>query len=123
MNRLYRALVAIAAVSAASNGLAQTERSEIGYERGALGFEALMANDNERALRQLLSERSIPRSDPARLINLGRAYARLGDVAKARESFEAAVNCKDDFDLVLSDGSIMNSRKAAKIAIRDLDKR
>jgi Tfp pilus assembly protein PilF len=120
---IHSILIAVTLASAASAGLAQTERSEIGYERGALGFEALMANDNERALRQLLSERSIPRSDPARLINLGRAYARLGNVDKARESFEAAANCRDDFDLILSDGSIINSRKAAKIAIRNLDQR
>jgi Tfp pilus assembly protein PilF len=120
---IHSVFIAVTLASAASAGLAQTERSEIGYERGALGFEALMANDNERALRQLLSERSIARSDPARLINLGRAYARLGNVDKARESFEAAANCRDDFDLILSDGSIINSRKAAKIAIRNLDKR
>ncbi len=122
--KAFRISMAVVAVFAASSGLAQTGNAEIGYERGALGFEALMANDNEAALRQLLSERtSVPRNDPARLINLGRAYARLGNFEKARESFEAAVNCKDDFDLVLSNGAVMNSRKAAMLALKQLQKR
>jgi Tfp pilus assembly protein PilF len=115
---------AIAVASAASAGLAETGRAEIGYERGSLGFEALVANNNEEALRQLLAERSsVARNDPARLINLGHAYTRLGDVEKARQAFEAAANCKEEFDLVLSDGSVINSRKAARLALKKLDER
>jgi Flp pilus assembly protein TadD len=124
MFKVCHALAAVAVAFAASNGAAQADRAEIGYERGTLGFEALMANDNEAALRQLLSERSsVSRNDPARLINLGRAYARLGDTARARQSFEAAANCKEDFDLVLSDGTVMNSRKVASLALKQLERR
>lgn len=41
---------AIASLAASSTS-AGTPAAEIGYERGALGFEALLANDNETALR------------------------------------------------------------------------
>ncbi len=98
------------------------QTAEIGYERGSLGFEALMANQNDAALRQLLSDKSVAPNDPARLINLGSAYARLGDKAKARNAFEAAANCKEEFDLVLSNGTVMNSRKAALLALKSLEK-
>ena len=99
---------------------AESVSSEIGYERGALGFEALMANDNETALRQIQSAKSVPQNDPARLINLGRAHARLGNLTQAQQAFEAAANCKEHFDIVLSNGKVMNSRKAAMLSLQSL---
>lgn len=112
--------VAVSLVGAPS-AFAQTPEAEIGYQRGSLGYEALMANDNQRALHQILTDKSAAPNDPARLINLGRAHARLGDKAKAKLAFEAAANCREDFDLVLSDGKIMNSRKAAVLALKSLN--
>jgi tetratricopeptide (TPR) repeat protein len=79
-----------------------------------------MANDNKAALDQLARDRSVPNTDPAKLINIGRAYARLGDFERAEEAFVAAIYCKDEMDLVLADGREMNSRKAAKLALREL---
>ncbi len=93
---------------------------EIGYDRGSLAYEALMANKNELALQQLLRDSSVSDNDPAKLINIGRAYARLGEFDRAKESFEAALNCKDEMDLVLADGREMNSRDAAKLALKEL---
>ncbi|MGL5839971.1 MAG: tetratricopeptide repeat protein [Sphingorhabdus sp.] len=93
---------------------------EIGYQRGSLGYEALMANDNSRALDQLVQDRSVKANDPAKLLNLGRAYARLGDKVKAEDAFTAALYCKDEMTLVLSDGKEINSRAAARMALRQL---
>jgi Flp pilus assembly protein TadD len=107
-------------VFAASGASAEAPAAEIGYERGALGFEALMANDNETALRQIQSAKSVPHNDPARLINLGRAHARLGNVTQAQQAFEAAANCREHFDIVLSSGKVMNSRKAAMLSLQSL---
>ena len=116
-------IVAIAASMVVTPAvLAQSSSFEIGYERGALGFEALMANDNQTALRQIQSAKSVPHNDPARLINLGRAHARLGNVTQAQQAFEAAANCKEHFDIVLSNGKIMNSRKAAVLSLQSLKK-
>lgn len=111
-----------ATMIAASSATAGAPAAEIGYERGALGFEALMANDNETALRQIQSTKSVPHNDPARLINLGRAHARLGNVSQAEQAFEAAANCKEHFDIVLSSGKVMNSRKAALLSLQSLRK-
>jgi Flp pilus assembly protein TadD len=105
-----------------SGAAAETPVAEIGYERGTLGFEALIANDNETALRQIQSAKNVPQNDPARLINLGRAHARLGNVSQAQQAFEAAANCKEHFDIVLSNGKVMNSRRAAMLSLQSLKK-
>lgn len=113
------ALVILLAATAAP-AMAQSYH-EIGYDRGSLGFEALMTNQNQLALEQLQRDRSVPQNDPAKLINIGRAYERLGDYNRAEEAFLAALHCKDEMDLVLADGREMNSRKAAKLALKELE--
>jgi hypothetical protein len=115
MRIIFVALALTAAVPALADS-----QSEIGYDRGSLAFEALMANDNKVALQQLARDRSVPKTDPAKLINTGRAYARLGDFTRAEESFLAALHCKYEMDLILADGREMNSRKAARAALKDL---
>lgn len=96
---------------------------EIGYTKGSLGYDALMAGDNEIALRQLETAQNIDANDPARLINLGQAYARTGRTADAARMFLAAINNDQSFDLVLADGAIMNSRNAAAQALSNLNRR
>ena len=89
MQKISLCLAGALAMLGATCASAENGNAEIGYERGALGFEALMANDNEMALRQIQSAKSVPHNDPARLINLGRAHARLGNDGQARQAFEA----------------------------------
>lgn len=120
MKHIIMSAALLAAIGASTAVQAQSGGTEIGYERGSLGFEALMANENQRALNQILADKSTAPNDPARLINLGRAHARLGDKEKARQAFLAAANCKEEFDLVLSNGQIMNSRKVAALALKSL---
>lgn len=120
MGKATYCLAAAVALLATSSAMAESRNFEIGYERGTLGFEALMANDNETALRQIQAAKSVPHNDPARLINLGRAHARLGNVAQAQQAFEAAANCREHFDIVLSSGKVMNSRKAAMLSLQSL---
>jgi Flp pilus assembly protein TadD len=113
-------IVGILAVLAVSAPAIAAPEHEIGYQRGSLGYEALMSNDNGRALKQLVQDRTVKANDPAKLLNLGRAYARLGDKAKAEEAFTAALYCKDEMTLVLSNGKEINSRAAARMALRRL---
>lgn len=61
-------------------------------------------------------------NDPARLINLGTAYARLGDTAQASEAFRRAMYSDVRYDLELSDGRVVDSREAARIALTKLTK-
>jgi tetratricopeptide (TPR) repeat protein len=116
---LMNSSIFIILLASAAPALAQSN-SEIGYDRGSLGYEALVSNQNDLALAQLTKSRAVPNTDPAKLINLGRAYQRLGNAELAEQSFTAALNCKDEMDLVLADGREMNSRKAAKLALKEL---
>ena len=114
---LFGGIVTMFAVSGA---IAQAPLAEMNADRSVPGYAALMSNDNEGALRQLLADQTA-RNDPARLINIGRAHARLGDKANARKAFEAAAKSTEEVDLVLADGSVMGSRKAALLALKSLN--
>lgn len=96
---------------------------EIGYPNGSIGYEALVAGDNQRAIDEILSNNRISRHDPARLINLGQAYARTGRINEARAMFNAALEKRDQIDLVLADGRVMNSKDAASLALSKLQSR
>ncbi len=96
---------------------------EIGYSKGALGYDALVAGDNETALEQLKAADGVHENDPARLINIGQAYVRTGRTGDAAKMFMAAMNSNRSFDLLLADGSVMNSREAAKKALNGLNNR
>ncbi|NRD88632.1 hypothetical protein C8024_02855 [Sphingopyxis sp. BSNA05] len=94
---------------------------EIGYETGALGYDALVAGDNALALQQLEASEREHAKDPARLINLGQTYARLGRTGDAARMFMAARDSSRNFDLVLANGDVINSRDAAELALRNLN--
>ena len=96
---------------------------EIGYSKGALGYDALVAGDNQTALEQLEAADGVHQNDPARLINLGQAYVRTGRMGDAAKMFMAAMNSNRSFDLLLADGSVMNSREAAEKALAQLNSR
>jgi Flp pilus assembly protein TadD len=115
---------ALAAVTMAGVAQAQTPTTgEIGYSRGSLGYDALVAGDNERAIAQILAEARIDRNDPARMINLGQAYARTGRTGEAAELFKAVIKSRDEVDLILADGSVMSSKDAAAKALGKLRSR
>lgn len=112
--------VAVGLTMAALPALAQAQEGEIGYDKGALAYDALMAGDNQAAVEKLESGKL---KDPAVMINLGQAYARTGRTGDAAKMFTAAMNSNRSFDLVLADGQVINSRKAAAIALNDLNGR
>ena len=106
---------------AATPALAEAPEGEIGYAKGSLGYDALVPGDNKTALAQLEAAEDVSANDPARLINLGQAYLRSGRTGDAAEMFMAAMNNNRSFDLVLADGTVINSRKAAKLALRKMN--
>lgn len=99
------------------------DSGEIGYAKGALGYDALVAGENELALQQLEAAEKVNANDPARLINLGQVYARMGRTGDAARMFMAAVDSNRHFDLVLADGTVINSRHAANQALQNLNSR
>lgn len=97
------------------------DSGEIGYAKGALGYDALVAGQNELALQQLEAAEKVDANDPARLINLGQVYARMGRTGDAARMFTAAMQSNRSFDLVLANGSVINSRDAAAQALQNLN--
>jgi len=96
---------------------------EISYPRGSIGYEALMSGDNQRAISQIMASEQVSKHDPAKLLNLGRAYARIGQIEQAEGYFKAVMQARDSVDLVLADGRVMNSKVVAREAFANLQKR
>ena len=115
--------LAIGLLAMSSPAFAGQSEGEIGYSKGALGYEALVAGDNITAVKQLEAADRVHKDDPARLINLGQAYARTGRKGDAAQMFMAAMNSNRGFDLVLADGAVMDSREAARLALANLNGR
>lgn len=86
------------------------------------GFAALTNGQTEAAVIELESQRAIA-SDPATMINLGAAYARQGRFSEARSLYRAAMQHPTSFDIVLADGRVIATRKAARLALASMEAR
>ncbi len=100
-----------------------TMNIETAYPKGSIGYEALVTGDNARAVSQILASAQVSRHDPAKLLNLGHAYARLGRMDEASALFTVVMQSRDSVDLVLADGRVMNSKEAARKAYARLQPR
>ena len=121
-----KALLAGLLITVSVAGIAQAKpasNGEIGYPNGSIGYDALVLGDNEKAIAQILADSRVSRQDPARLINLGQAYARTGRVFEALAMFNAARDAHEPVDLILADGRVMSSDDAAGKALASLQAR
>ncbi|MEO7553764.1 MAG: tetratricopeptide repeat protein [Alteraurantiacibacter sp.] len=105
--------------------LAQTEDVAVigtpdGAEQTEVAYDSLAAGDAAEAVTNLEMLRADNPGDPALLINLGSAYAALGDVARAEAAFREAADSDTRYQLELADGSWVDSRRAAQTALRQL---
>jgi tetratricopeptide (TPR) repeat protein len=111
------ALLASALLAQSAFAIVQENNSE---DRADVGYEEL-ANGNPRAaIESIESNRNLESDDPAALINLGNAYARLGKTDKALNYYRAAIASDTRYELELADGSWMDSREAARKALKAL---
>lgn len=90
-----------------------TETTEVAYDTLAAG----QAREAVDALEALRAENP---GDPALLINLGSAYAELGEFAHAEAAYREAAESDIRYQLELADGSWVDSRRAARTALRNL---
>ena len=90
-------------------------------ERTEAGYAELSAGQAEAAIARIMSSRQAGAevANPAALINLAVAHARLGRQDEARRLLEASARA-ERFDLQLADGSWMDSRRASRIAMNRL---
>lgn len=85
-------------------------------------YEDLQANRNETAIERIESSVDERSAHPAQLINLGVAYARQGDRARARAMFERAAASSERYELETADGQWVESRRLALKALAALDR-
>lgn len=86
-----------------------------------VAFEELAAGENQAAIREINENEALDGDDPARLLNLGVAHAREGDVDTARAMFRAAVFSDDRQMLETADGEWVDSRALARQALARLE--
>lgn len=104
-------------MSAALAGSAPVEVSAPRPESVDVGYEDLRAGRAEAAIQRIQSNRLVSADDPSALINLGAAHARVGKLEEARAYYIAAIASRDRYDVQLSDGRWMDTRRAARMAI------
>lgn len=85
-------------------------------DRIDVAYQELAEGRPGDAAAKLADTPAVLQDDPAALINLGTAYARLGQTAKARDLYRSAIASRVRYDLQLSDGSWVDSRRAARLA-------
>ena len=87
-----------------------------------VAFADLAAGRNEAAIERIEANPDLAANDPARLINLGVAYAREGRADDARAMFRAAVRARDSVQLETATGAWVDSRDLARTALAMLDR-
>lgn len=90
-------------------------------ERSDVAYRELNQQRPADAIERIVSNRSLEADDPAALINLGTANARLGRPDAALDHYRAALVSRQRYDLELADGRWVDSRAAARLAIKMLN--
>lgn len=91
-------------------------------DRVEAGYDDLAAGRARQAMDRIKAGGALRQSDPSALINMGSAEAMLGHTDKAGAMYRAAIASKTQYDLQLADGSWMDSRRAARLALTMLDR-
>lgn len=87
-----------------------------------LAARTLSAGRTEQALATLEQASAADPRDAAVLINLGIAYARMGDETRARDAFRQALACEEVVELETADGLATDSRRLARKALKMLER-
>ncbi len=117
MSATTLAMAAILAQSAFSLGLEAQPSDQTN-----VGYEELKSGQPEAAIETIEANRELESDDPAALINLGNAHARLGRTDEAFRYYRAAAESRDRYELQLEDGRWMDSRRAARLALNALQR-
>lgn len=113
-------LLAAAATAAATPGPIYTIEAD--RDRIDVGYVELMEGRPADAIERIRANTLLEAEDPAALINLGTASARLGRKREALGYFQSAIVSRVRYDLELADGTWLDSRRAARVAARLLDR-
>ena len=86
-----------------------------------VAFNELASGNAAAAISKIEKDQAREGDHPARLINLGVAYAREGRTADARAMFETVARSDTRYRLETADGGWMDSRDLARRALAMLD--
>ena len=118
-------ILASLAIAAAAAGnppvVVEGERARGEDIAKGFGYAELATGDDRGAIADIRENGSADAADPARLINLGIAYARIGDTAQARALFEQARDSRDSARLETAEGKWIAARALAERGLRMLD--
>jgi tetratricopeptide (TPR) repeat protein len=87
-----------------------------------VAYNELASGDTAAAISKIEKDSAEDADHPARLINLGIAYARAGRADDAKAMFNAAVRSEQRYRLETASGDWMDSRDLARRALAMLDK-
>ena len=87
-----------------------------------VAFDELASQQNAEAIERIESNAALDEADPARLINLGIAYARQGRSDAARVLFERAAHDAERLNLETASGEWIDSRALARRALAALER-
>ena len=95
------------------------------HERDGLSFvdvayEELRDGQDRAAISKIEANDALESDDPAALINLGTAHARIGQGEAAQRLYLAALASRTPYELELADGRWVDSRRAARMALEGL---
>ncbi|MDK2760741.1 MAG: hypothetical protein KYX64_05220 [Sphingopyxis sp.] len=122
MKKILLATIALAfAAPAAAHPIIVTGSDDQDSAPLPVAYDELKAGHNQVAVDKLSRDTTLDARDPSRLINLGTAYARLGQTAKAQTAYTAAINSPIRYDVELAGGDYMDSRWAARTALANLN--
>jgi tetratricopeptide (TPR) repeat protein len=92
------------------------------YEQRDVAFDELSSGRTAEAVASLETSLQQDARDPATLINLGTAYAQLGDAERAERALTAAVSSPTRYQVEMADGSWQDSRAVARRGLERLEK-
>ena len=92
-----------------------------GIDQVNVAFDELNTGQNRAAIVEITQNDKLELDDPARLLNLGVAYAREGETELARELFRAAIFSDQRLMLETANGEWIDSRSLARQALARLD--
>ena len=112
---IFAAALSASPAASTADGIAQAQSSGTVYGE-------LAQSQTEATISRILASDQFDSKDPATLINLGAAYAKIGQKDRALAMYRAAIASPDRYDLQLADGRWMDSRAAARLAAASLEK-
>ncbi len=88
-----------------------------------VAYEDLAGGEARAAIPRLQAALAENPGDPALLINLGSAYAAIGDLVLAEQFYRSALSSDEHYRLELANGDWVDSRTAARRGLQILEQR